>query len=262
MSVNDTVVRSDDGPVAVFTLNRPDSFNALSDELLITLAAKLRGVAGERAVRAVVLTGAGKAFCSGGDLKLLHAAGDERGSAVHQLAGVFHDAVIEMQRMDKPVIAAINGVAAGGGFSLALACDLRVLDRSARMRLAYTAGGLSIDGGGTWNLPRLVGFSKAMEIGLTDPMMDAETAHGIGLAHRLADEGQALANATAWAHELAQLSPQTVAHSKRLLYAAHTRSYEAQLEDERRTLAAVLSGENGREALASFTEKRKPSWKL
>lgn len=257
-----SVVQTDlTAPVARLTLNRPESFNALNDEILLKLRDALGEAAERKDIRAVVLTGAGNAFCSGGDLKYLQAAGDEASHAVYHLAGVFHACVLTMRRMSKPVIAALNGVAAGGGFSLALACDLRVMNREARLRLAYTNSGLSIDGGGTWTLPRLVGFSRALEIALADPMMSAEHAHQIGLVHRLAPPDEVVESAVAWGEELSSLSPDSVRNAKDLLYSSMSRPLETQLDDERLRLASILASPNGTEALAAFTEKRKPTWK-
>ena len=160
----DLVIVSIENSIATVTLNRPEAYNAFDQEVVEPLAKRMGELATDDAVSAVVITGAGRAFCAGGDLKALrvHPLGPAR--ALHELAGRFHDIIVEMRRMPKPVIAAINGVAAGGGFSLALAADFRVMSRSAVMRCAYASAGLCIDGGGTWILPRLVGPHRALEI--------------------------------------------------------------------------------------------------
>ena len=248
--------RSRQGAIETLTLNRPEAYNALDDTMLIALRDAAVELASDPEVRVVVVTGAGKAFCSGGDLKYLQAAGDDVGAVVYDLAGVFHEMVLEFRRMPKPVLAAVNGIAAGGGFSLALACDIRVLDSGARMRLAYSAGGLSIDGGGTWTLPRLVGFSRGLDIALRDPMIDAKTAFEIGLVTELAEPGQALARTLEIAAELATRNPGSMANAKALFYSSPGAPLSAQLDEERRALARLLSTANGAEALASFVEKR------
>jgi 2-(1,2-epoxy-1,2-dihydrophenyl)acetyl-CoA isomerase len=142
--------------IAQVALNRSEAYNAFNYEMVSQLATQLTALASDDDVRAVVLTGNGKAFCAGGDLKWALGYSKRPAGAFHTLAGQFHQAILEIRRMPKPVVAAINGVAAGGGFSLALACDLRVIEESAILRQAYTASGLCIDGGGSFTLPRLV----------------------------------------------------------------------------------------------------------
>jgi 2-(1,2-epoxy-1,2-dihydrophenyl)acetyl-CoA isomerase len=129
--------------VALVTLNRPEVYNALDEEMLKLLAEHMADLGLDKTVRAVVITGEGKAFCAGGDLRSIHAFAGGMGKGVYELATFFHQAVQEIRQMKKPVVAAINGVAAGGGFSLALACDFRVMARSAVLRQAYTSSGLS-----------------------------------------------------------------------------------------------------------------------
>ena len=161
-------VEMEDG-IAKAVLNRPESFNALDIELAEVLAKALAGFSTDESVKAVIVSGEGKAFCAGGNLKwvLKHPSGTR--AAFHELAGRFHQSIIEIRRMEKPVIAAVNGVAAGAGFSLALACDFRVMAKSATFRQAYTSVGLCIDGGGSHILPRLVGQSGFPSIFTTTP---------------------------------------------------------------------------------------------
>ncbi len=153
----------------------------------------------------VVLTGAGKAFCAGGDLKWLSTSGMSHGAAFHALAAAYHQAIVEIRRMPKPVVAAVNGLAAGGGFSMALACDFRVMDKSAIFRQAYTSNGLSVDGGGTFTLPRLVGLAKAMEILAFDRPISAEQALTWGLVTEVVENGQAVNRATDMVQEITKL---------------------------------------------------------
>jgi 2-(1,2-epoxy-1,2-dihydrophenyl)acetyl-CoA isomerase len=244
--------------IATVTLDRPKSFNALDPELLDGLAAEMARLAQDASVRAVVLTGAGKAFCAGGDLAWMLAQEGGAGPAVHRLAGRFHEAVIEIRRMPKPVIAAVNGVAAGGGFSLALSCDLRVMARGAELRQAYTAAGLSLDGGGSFMLPRLVGLGRALEIVAFDQPIGAARAVELGLATRVADD--AVAEALAMARQIAGGSASSFAECKRLLNISFDNTLETQLEDERRTIAAAAASADGREGLRAFSEKRRPKF--
>ncbi len=145
-----------EGEIAVLLLNRPEKFNAFDLDLIEQFANHLISLAVDNEVRAVVISGEGKAFCAGGDLKWMLEYPQGPHAAIHQLAARFHQAVSEIRRMNKPVIAAVNGIAAGGGFSLALACDFRVMARSAILRQAYTSSGLTLNGGVTFTLPRLV----------------------------------------------------------------------------------------------------------
>jgi 2-(1,2-epoxy-1,2-dihydrophenyl)acetyl-CoA isomerase len=169
------VERAED--TAWITLNRPRVFNAFDEAMLHEMWEALRGVTLDRRVRVVVLRGAGPAFCAGGDLRaIMEHFPEAPGDGFHRLAAVFHQCILELRQMPKPVIAALHGPAAGGGFSMALACDLRLMAESAVLRLAYTSSGLCVDGGGTFNLPRLVGTAKALELALLDGKIDAETA--------------------------------------------------------------------------------------
>jgi 2-(1,2-epoxy-1,2-dihydrophenyl)acetyl-CoA isomerase len=162
--------------------------------------------------------------------------------------------------MKKPVVAAVNGVAAGGGFSLALACDFRVMEKSAVLRQAYTSNGLCIDGGGTFTLPRLVGYARALEIAAFDEPISAEQALSWGLVTKVVEAGQARVEATAMAHLLARRSLNSYAWSKKLITDAFNTSFESQLELERAALEACADHPDGREGLAAFSEKRKPKY--
>ena len=170
--------------VALITLNRPELYNAFNMPTAKEFAQVLMALNSDSTVQAVVITGAGKAFSAGGDL--LRVLEHPQGPAVafHEIAAVVHMCILEIRRMPKPVIAAINGVAAGGGFSLALACDFRVMAQSAWLKQGFTGNGLSIDAGGTFTLPRLVGLTRAMEIATFDEKISAEQAHGLGVSHK------------------------------------------------------------------------------
>ena len=249
-----------DGAIAVVTLNRPEAYNAFDYELVSQLANQLTTRAGEADVRGVVITGKGKAFCAGGDLKWALGSPARPGAAFHTLASQFHLAMLEVRRMKKPVVAAVNGVAAGGGFSLALACDFRVMEKSAVLRQAYTSNGLCIDGGGTFTLPRLVGYARALEIAAFDEPISADQALSWGLVTKVVEDGQALVEATAMAQRLARRSLNSFAWSKKLITDAFNTSFESQLELERTALEACADHPDGREGLAAFSEKRKPKY--
>ncbi|MCK8601611.1 enoyl-CoA hydratase/isomerase family protein [Desulfoferrobacter suflitae] len=246
------------GEIAEVVLNRPEAYNALNAELVVQLCDHLTALATDDGVKGIVLTGRGKAFCSGGDLKW--AAHSTRGvsSSFHSLAARFHLAVVEIRRMSKPVVAAINGVAAGAGFSLALACDFRVMARSAVLKQAYTSSGLSIDGGGTFTLPRMVGLARAMEIAAFDHPISAEQALSWGLVTHIAEDGKAVDAAMEMLKELTGKSLNSFGWSKRLLNDAFNNSLETQLELEREGIARCAAHPDGREGVAAFLEKRKP----
>ncbi len=160
--------------------------------------------------------------------------------------------------MPKPVIAAVNGITAGGGFSLALACDFRVMAKSAKLRQAYTSSGLCSDGGGTFILPRLVGLAKAMEIMAFDRPISSEQALSWGLVTKVVEDGNALEEATRMALELAGGSMNSFGWSKRLLTDSFNSSFETHIERERRGLAGCAAHPEGAEGLRAFSEKRKP----
>jgi len=246
--------------IGVVTLNRPDAFNAFDLEMGTRFAGHLVALTSERGVRGIVISGSGKAFCAGGDLKWALSAQGGTAAAFHRLAGHFHLAITEIRRMPKPVIAAINGVAAGGGFSLALACDFRVIARSAVLRQAYTSSGLCLDGGGTFSLPRLVGLARALEIAAFDQPISAEQALAWGLATKVVEDGTALAAGIKMAEELAQRSLNAFGAAKLLLTDSFDTSFETQIERERQALSACAEHPEGEEGLKAFSEKRKPRY--
>jgi 2-(1,2-epoxy-1,2-dihydrophenyl)acetyl-CoA isomerase len=244
--------------IACVALNRPRAFNAIDQELVEAFAAQLINLGADPEVRGVVITGEGKAFCAGGDLKYF--LSDPRGAAraIHQIAGYFHQAVLEIRRMPKPVIAAVNGVAAGGGFSLALACDFRIMGESATLKQGYTSAGLSLDGGGSFTLPRLVGLARALEIVAFDRPIPAPQALAWGLATRIAPDAQVLEEALTMARELAGMSLNSFGWAKRLLTDSFNSAFEAHLERERRGLSTCAAHPDGQEGMQAFQEKRQP----
>jgi 2-(1,2-epoxy-1,2-dihydrophenyl)acetyl-CoA isomerase len=261
MSAMPPVLVEHAGRLATVTLNRPGAFNAFDWDTLDALATKLGELAADDAVRGVVITGAGRAFCAGGDLKQLLAFPEGTQAGFHRLAGRFHASITEMRRMPKPVVAAVNGVAAGGGFSFALAADFRVMARSATLKCAYLSAGLTLDGGGTWTLPRLVGQARALEIAALDAPIAAEQALAWGLATEVVDDGQALAAAQALATRLAETrSMHSFGVTKRLLLASEYNPLETQLEWERAGIAACGAHPDGAEGMTAFAEKRSPTF--
>lgn len=248
------------GNFAEVVLNRPKAFNSFHLEMITELAQELTRLAVDDSVRGVLITGEGKAFCAGGDLRWVTEFAEKPGASFHALAAQFHNSIVEIRRMEKPVVAAVNGVAAGGGFSLALACDFRVMGKSAVLKQAYTSNGLCVDGGGTYTLPRLVGMARALEIAVFDEPITAEKALEWGLATKVVEDEAVVDEARAMLEVLSQKSMHSIGLSKNLLNDAFNNTLEYHLELERQGLGACGDHPDGREGLAAFAEKRKPKF--
>jgi 2-(1,2-epoxy-1,2-dihydrophenyl)acetyl-CoA isomerase len=246
--------------MALLTLNRPESYNAFDLPTAREVSQAVLQVSTDPAIHGLVLTGAGKAFSAGGDIKHALAHPDGPAAAFHELATVVHVAVVEIRRMSKPVIAAINGVAAGGGFSVALACDFRVMAESARLKQGFTSNALCIDGGGTFTLPRLVGLARALEIAALDEPIDARQALAWGLVTKVVQDGAVIDEALTLARTITRKSLHTFGWSKQLLNDNFWTPLEAQLERERQGLVSCVSHPDGVEGLHAFLEKRQAEY--
>lgn len=244
--------------VATILLNRPEAYNALDRDTAFELQAILLRVSTDPKVHGVVITGSGKAFSAGGDIRGVMAHPQGPAAAFNVLAAYVHVCIVEVRRMRKPVVAAINGVAAGGGFSLALASDFRVMARSARLKQGFTSNALSIDGGATFTLPRLVGLARALEIAAFDEPIAAEQALAWGLVTKVVDDGEVVAEAERLVHAVAKRSLHTFGWSKQLITDSSDTALEAQLEHERQGLIACVSHPDGVEGMTAFLEKRPP----
>ena len=261
---SDLLYGVEDG-VARITLNRPERYNAMTVPLLQELAEVLAGYANDREVGCVVVTGAGKAFCSGGDMR------DQAQSAtakpghrdiegnIRQLRSLAESSCL-LHEMGKPTIAMLNGVAAGAGMSLALACDLRIAGESARMTSAFAKVGRSGDFGGTYLLNHLVGPSKARELYFTSEILNADQLQSLGLVTRVVPDASLETECMAVARELAQ-GPRIVwSYIKRNFKAAETMTFSDFLDVE--TDGMVRTGEtlDHKEAAMAFVDKRKPTF--
>ncbi len=245
--------------VAAITLNRPESLNALNDQLGADLAAALDAAAGDAAARVVVLTGAGRGFCAGGDIKAMAAGLAQASTSPYDLGAIlrnFHAALALLYQMDRPVIAAIHGPAVGAGMSLALACDLRIASEDATFSQAFVRLGLSPDGGSTWLLPRLVGPARAAQLMMTGETMDARRAFEWGLLNQVAPAGQHLSQAMELARRLAGFSPHALTHLKRLLRSTERNSFSEQLKAEAAAQAANAATAEFRAAVAAFLSRK------
>jgi 2-(1,2-epoxy-1,2-dihydrophenyl)acetyl-CoA isomerase len=257
----DETVLVRDGDVATITLNRPASLNALSADMMTEFLDHLGSVAADETLRAVIVTGTGKAFCAGGDLKLAVAAPGGVPAAFGDLAPKFHESIVSIRRMAKPVIAAVNGVAAGGGFSLALACDFRVMARNAVLMQAYTSSGLCLDGGGTFSLPRLVGLAKALEICAFDEPIHSDRALELGLVTKVVDDDVLLDETCAMARDLASRSVNSFGWAKQLLVDSFETRLETQLCREVEAITTCAAHLDGQEGVRAFMEKRPPDFR-
>jgi len=256
--MSNPILTQQHGHILEITLNRPEAFNAFSLEMMVMLSNALAGAATDESIKGILLIGKGKAFCAGGDLKWISQQAGDSGSTLHRLAPQFHIAITEIRRMAKPVVAAVNGIAAGGGFSLALACDFRVMAETAVLRQGYTSNGLSIDGGGTFALTRLVGLARALEIAAFDEPINASKALECGLVTKVVSKADVQKEALAMLDGLSKTSLHSFAWSKRLLLESFHNTLETQLELERQGITDCAGHPEGQEGIKAFVEKRKP----
>jgi 2-(1,2-epoxy-1,2-dihydrophenyl)acetyl-CoA isomerase len=245
---------SRDGAVQTITLNRPAVLNALNAAVHGALAAALKE-ARSPDVRAVVITGAGRGFCVGQDLTEFREA---PGDIAERLRGSYHPNVLAIRALEKPVIAAVNGAAAGAGLSLACACDLRIAADSATFVPAFVNIGLVPDSGGTFFVHRLLGYARAFEWLCSGRRLSAAEAHAWGLVSEVVEADGLAARAAELAAELAALPTRAIGMTKRLLDRAETTTLEEQLELEAQLQTAATASEDFREGVAAFLEKRAP----
>ena len=249
-----------DGGVAWLTLARPDKRNAIGPDVARALHELADRCAGDPAVRCVVLTGSGRFFSVGGDIDLFAGAGDDAEATVLALARSFHAGVHRLATMDKPLVTAINGPAAGAGFSLAILGDIAIAAASAHFTAAYSAIGLTPDGGASWWLPRLVGLRRAQEIVLTNRRIDVEEAAAIGLVTRAVSDEELPSVAKDTAQRLAAGPTRAIGRCRSLLLGSSTHDFAAQLAFESESIAASAGAPEGREGIAAFLAKRPPNF--
>jgi len=242
--------------IATITLDRPEALNALTVPLKAGLLAALRAVARDRSVRAVVLTGAGRAFCAGQDLK--ERLEPDAAPLAVEVRDRYNPIVSAMRALDRPIVGAINGVAAGAGASLAFACDIRIAAEGASFVLAFGRIGLVPDSGATWYLPRLVGPAKAAELALLGDALSAADAERFGLVMRVVPAEALAAEARAVATRLAGLAPRALALTKQALQRSWAVDLDAALEDEALRQGIAGATADHAEGLAAFLEKRPP----
>lgn len=251
-----------EGAVATLVLNRPERLNALNLELGRALADSLRAVAEDSEIRAVALTGAGRAFCSGGDLTVLRdARSRDAGRELEDLLRSAKEIVLALVTMPKPVLAAVNGPAAGAGMNLALACDLRMASELATFGQNFAKVGLVPDFGGTYLLPRLVGPGRAAELFYTGEMISAADAERLGLVNRVVPSERLAEEARAMAGRLAEAPPLAVRAIKQALFRGDRAALERALDRETEEQAKCFLSEDCAEGLDAFFAKRKPRFR-
>jgi len=248
--------------VAVLALNRPERLNALTKDMMQALLARLSACAVDDAVGCVVLTGSGGAFCAGGDVRVQAKVAAEGSPETPErrtdLLRTSMEASRLLHEMPKPTIAMLNGVAAGAGLSLALACDLRIAGRNARMTTAFAKVGLSGDYGGTWFLTQLVGTAKARELYFLSDVLDASRIEALGLANRVLADEELAAETMALAERLANGPGVALRYMKRNLNVAVYGDLAADLDSEAYGMLRSRASEDHKEAAQAFVEKRPP----
>jgi 2-(1,2-epoxy-1,2-dihydrophenyl)acetyl-CoA isomerase len=254
-----------DGEIGTLTLDRPDAFNAMSPEMIGELTVAFAWLADRAPLRALIITGSGKAFCAGGDVNWFQQGVESEEidlpSEVRRGAEALHAAIVDLRRIPYPVIAAVNGPAAGAGFSLALACDIRIASEHAFFACAYGRIGASPDGGMTYFLPRVVGPSRALELLIEDPNMKAEDALAEGLVSEVVAADELTKKARAKAEKLAAKAPYYVKMAKRLCGQSIENSLTEHLQLERHGIADSMATEDLRNGVEAFFGGGKPEFK-
>jgi 2-(1,2-epoxy-1,2-dihydrophenyl)acetyl-CoA isomerase len=260
----DTLKIEVDGQVGTLTLDRPDALNAMSPELIGELTVAASWLADRAPIRALIVTGSGRAFCSGGDVNWFKRGVEGEGvdlpAEVRRGAEVLHQAIVDFRRIPYPVIGAVNGPAAGAGMSLALSCDIRIASESAFFAIAYGRIGASPDGGMTYFLPRVVGPAKALELALNDPNLDAQAALEAGLVSEVVPAEQLLLRAREKADKLAAKAPHYVRMAKRLLHESIENSLTDHLQIERHGIADSMGTQDLRRGVTAFFAGEEPTF--
>ena len=248
--------------VATITLNRPERLNAISGGMLRSFSEAFREADHDRNVRAIILTGAGKGFCSGLDLKEQGAnANDNSVNGAGGLPAKFDLAdspPVVLHQTDKPVICALNGAAAGYGLDLALGCDIRIASEHAKLAAVFTKRGVLPESGGTWLLPRLIGWSKAAELAFTGRILNAQQSLELGLVSKVVPAEQLMAEAQALAAEIAANAPLAVQATKRMMRLSLDETFEANVHHVYLQLLPLFGSKDFAEGVKAFIERREP----
>ena len=255
--MTDSVLYETTGAVATISLNRPDSLNSFNQAMRIELAAASAQAREDTAIRAVILTGSGRCFSAGADLK----AGFKTGAEVEQiLKEEYRPSLVDIAEMDKPVISAINGFAAGIGLSYALVCDLSVMGENAFLLSPFGNIGLIPDGGATWLLPRAMGYMNAYEMAVENTRVPAARCMALGLVNKIVADGALMATAREWAMSLTDKAPLALARTKKMMRQSLTLSYTDAIDAEAALQHLCFDSADCKEGVAAFMEKRQPQF--
>ncbi len=246
------------GPVLSLTLNRPESLNAFSPDMILGLTDTIRQAQDDVDVQVIVLSGAGRSFSAGGDVKTM---GQTGGVQVYEHIGRLNELIVTMKNTEKPIIAAVHGFAAGAGFNLALACDIILAAENSKFALSFSQVGLISDGGGSYFLPRLVGPHLAKQFFFTAEPVPAERLYQLGVINYLVPLEKLQEETTKLALKLAHGPGKAFGKQKKLVDQAFTASLEEILEQERLNQILMVQTEDHKEGIAAFKEKRKPAFK-
>lgn len=248
--------------IATITLNRPEKMNAFTGEMMEDWIAALENCRTNADVRAIVMTGTGRAFTTGGDIEGFSVSSSRTPQGIRDhLVGGSQRLIRKIAEIDKPVIAALNGFATGGGLDIALACDIRFAAQSARFAETYAKMGLIPGMGGAYLLPRIVGVAKALEMFWSTDWVDAQEAERIGLVNRVLPDAELMDATLAFARKVADAAPLSVRTIKRLVRAGAGQDLSTALDMVASEMTVVRSSEDHKEALAAFKDKRQPSFK-
>lgn len=259
---DESVVVTQDGPVATLLLNRPEKLNALDDGMRQGLTEALFTVAREPSIRVAIVTGAGRAFCAGGDIqKMMELKNNHQSATFRGYLQTGHDLVRGIRRLPKPVVASVNGPAAGAGMNLALACDLRIASDQATFTQAFVRIGLHPDWGGTFFLPRLIGIGRAVEMFFLGEPVNATEAQRLGMVNFLVPHEQLAEETRKLAERLAARPPLPLGLLKQALYERLETQLDLMMEHELEAQMKCFDSEDFTEGLRAFLEKRKPNFK-
>ena len=261
MKERESLIVERKGRVVIVEFNRPRAGNGLNSVMASELAAVAAEIDADPDVRCVLLTGSGTFFCAGGDIKEMASLGGAAAIGVKKLADDAHKAISSFSRMRPPLVVAVNGIAAGGGFSLAMAGDMVLACETASFTMAYSAAGLSPDGSSTFFLPRLIGLRKTQELMFTNRRLSAREALDWNLIHRVTADDALRMEALAVAERIAHGASGSNAAIKSLLLASFENGLETQMEMEGRMIAACAASEDGQEGIQAFCAKRAPSFR-
>ena len=262
--MSEEILTEDDGHVRWLRLNRPEAMNSITGTMLAQLNDALKAADDDPDVRVLVMTGEGRAFCAGLDLKQA-ARGEGIGGEGLASAGARHYSTREictvtLQRMDTPVIAAINGAAAGYGLDLALGCDMRLMSDKAVLMPGFAKMGVVPESGGTWYLPRLLGWAKACEVAMLGDTLNAEQSLGYGLINHVSPAAELEADVSTWANKIADNAPLAITEIKRLFRHGLTQDFESHSHHVLMSVLNLVRSNDFREGVQSFAEKRPPKF--